>query len=81
MFNIFKSKKKSNTLPSLSDIDGNELNEGDEVEALRYDLGKCKVILIDKSYYYESLDSGKQVLWLKMIDASTERQKVKKIQS
>ena len=79
MFNIFKRKKREDALPSLSDLDGNELQEGDEVEAFRYELGKCKLILIEKSYYYESLDTGKQVVWLKMIDASTERQKVKKI--
>jgi len=79
MFNIFKKKKKQDSLPQLSDLDDNPLNEGDEVEALRYELGKCKLILVEKSYYYESIDSGKQVIWLKMIDASTERQKVKKI--
>ena len=79
MFNLFKKKKKGDDLPNLADIDDNLLQEGDEVEALRYELGRCKLILLEKSYYYESLSSGKQVSWLKMIDASTERQKVKKI--
>lgn len=79
MFNIFKRKKKEDSLPSLSDIDDNVLNEGDEVEVMRYELGRCRLILIEKSYYYESLDTGKRVIWLKMIDASTERQKVRKI--
>lgn len=79
MFNIFKRKKKENTLPSLSDLDDNVLNEGDEVEAFRYELGRCRLILVENSYHYESLGTGKQVIWLKMIDASTERQKVRKI--
>ena len=48
------------------------------MEAMRYELGKCKLLLVDEQYVYESISSGKQVSWLKMIDASTDNQKVKK---
>jgi hypothetical protein len=78
MFNFFKRNKKEK-LPQLTDLYDYPLKAGDIVEALRYDLGKCRLILIEKTYYYESLDSGEQVSWLKMIDASNDRQKVKKL--
>ena len=78
MFGLFK-KKETEKRPQLADLDNNILNEGDYVEALRYDLGKSKLILIDNDYYYQSEKNGEQVSWLKMIDASSERQKVKKI--
>jgi hypothetical protein len=78
MFNFFKRNKKEK-LPQLTDFYDYPLKAGDIVEALRYDLGKCRLILIEKTYYYESLDSGEQVSWLKMIDASNDRQKVKKL--
>lgn len=78
MFGLFKKKEKDN-LPILTDLDDNPLAQGDIVEALRYELGKCRIILVDKVYYYQSIDSGKQVSWLKMIDASSDRQKVKKV--
>ena len=68
-------------MPAISDLDNNPLKEGDLVEALRYELGQCKLLVIDNSYIYESLSSGRQVSWLKMIDASTDNQKVKKILS
>lgn len=78
MFGLFKKKEKKDQLPQLLDLNNNPLVEGDIVEALRYELGKCKLLLIDEQYVYESLDSGEQVSWLKMIDASTDNQKVKK---
>jgi hypothetical protein len=89
LFNFFKSKKnqtatngkaeKSN--PQMLDLDENSLAAGDVVEALRYDLGKCKIIVEEGKYFYESLQTGEKVSWLKMIDAATERQKVKKVKS
>lgn len=45
----------------------------------RYDLGKCRIIQTDSGIEYESLASGKRVSWIKMIDASTDNQKVNKI--
>ena len=79
MFGLFKKKKQEPGLPVLKDLENTPLAEGDFVEALRYDLGKCKLLVIDNSYVYESEATGEKVSWLKMIDASTENQKVKKI--
>lgn len=79
MFGLFKKKKQEPGLPVLKDLENTPLTEGDFVEALRYDLGKCKLLVIDNSYVYESVATGEKVSWLKMIDASTENQKVKKI--
>ncbi|MDX1629245.1 MAG: hypothetical protein R3345_11135 [Fulvivirga sp.] len=81
MFGLFKKKKDKNSLPELNDLNNMPLKEGDIVEALRYNLGKCKLAIEDNSYFYISLDNGKKVSWLKMIDASTDNQKVKKINS
>mgnify|MGYP001797145244 FL=1 len=77
MFGLFKKKEKQDKLPQLLDLNNNPLAEGDIVEAMRYELGKCKLLLVDEQYVYESISSGKQVSWLKMIDASTDNQKVK----
>ncbi|GAA0892557.1 hypothetical protein GCM10009122_22360 [Fulvivirga kasyanovii] len=79
MFGLFKKKKQEPGLPVLKDLENTPLAEGDFVEALRYDLGKCKLLVVDNSYVYESEATGEKVSWLKMIDASTENQKVKKI--
>lgn len=77
-FNIFKRRKdRSTKKPKLLDLEGNELKEGDIVESLRYHLGACKIILENEMYYYESLESGERVSWTRMIDAATEKQKVK----
>ena len=73
MFGLFKKKKKALV---LYDFDGNALKEGDLVESMRYDLGDCRLEVHDGSYAYVATDSGEKVSWLKMIDASTERQKV-----
>jgi hypothetical protein len=81
MFNLFGKKKKENNVqqPILADLNGEPLLDGDIVISYRYDLGKCKVIQDGKGIVYESLESGKQVRWTLMIDASTDLQKVKKI--
>ena len=82
MFQLFKknsSRKKRQ--PKLADLDGNPLKEGDVVESLRYELGKCRILLSEEGYIYESLETGKRVSWAKMIDATTENQKVRKIES
>ncbi len=78
MFGLFKKKENKDKLPQLMDLNNNPLKEGDIVEALRYELGRCKLLLINEQYIYESIETGKQVSWLKMIDASTDNQKVKK---
>lgn len=82
MFGFFKrNKSKKIAMPELVDLNNNTLQEGDLVKALRYDLGVCKVLILDGKYIYESESSGEKVSWVKMIDASTDRQKVEKIVS
>ena len=74
MFGLFKKKKKA---LNLIDFEGNQLNDGDVVESLRYELGDCRLERVDYGFDYISLHSGERVSWLRMIDASTERQKVR----
>ena len=78
MFDLFKKKQKKN-LPELTDIDNLPLKVGDHVMSQRYDLGECELLLEEEEYFYRSLETDKRVSWLRMIDAATERQKVKKI--
>ena len=73
MFGLFSKKKKS---ISLFDLDGNALKDGDIVQSLRYDLGDCVLEAKEDSFEYVAVNSGKRVSWVRMIDASTERQKV-----
>ena len=80
MFGWFKKKDKKDKVPQLTDLNNVPLQEGDIVEALRYDLGKCELVLVGEEFVYRSVNSGKEVSWLKMIDASTDHQKVKKIE-
>ncbi len=78
MFGLFKKKKKEKQAPQLLDINGELLIEGDKVEVLRYELGECTLTLDGVHYYYESV-SGEKISYAKMIDASTEQQKVRKL--
>ena len=64
----------------MADLDQNPIKAGDVVDALRYDLGKSKVIETEKGLAYESLETGKIVTWHLMVDAATELQKVKKLE-
>ena len=79
MFEFFKRKKKSNKIPKLLDLDNQPIADGDQVISLRYDMGKCIVRQTEKGLEYESLQTGQVVSWVRMIDASTDNQKVKKI--
>ena len=80
MFGWFKRKnKESISQPKIVDINNNPLQVGDFVIAQRYDLGKCQLVKEEDAYYYKSLESGKKVSWLKMIDAITAFQKVEKV--
>ena len=74
MLNFFKKKKEQ----ELYDLEGNLLKEGDLVLSLRYDLGECKIMKTEEGFEYYSLETGESVSWVKMIDAATTRQKVKK---
>lgn len=80
MFGLFKKKPKEKPLPQLTDLNSKPLKEGDLVTSLRYDLGKCKVVLEGKEYFYESLETGQKVSFTRMVDAITESQKVLKIE-
>ena len=73
MFGLFGKKKKT---ISLFDLEGNALKAGDLVQSLRYDLGDCLLEAKEDSFEYVAVNSGERVSWVRMIDASTERQKV-----
>ena len=80
-FGIFKKKKKENLGPPMVDINQNPLLDGDMVMSLRYDLGLCKVIETENGLVYQSIETGRQANWTRMIDASTTFQKVEKVKS
>lgn len=85
MLNWFRRKgsngqHKKDSLPFV-DINGEPLQEGDWVEAGRYDLGTCRIIKGETGWEYESLEDGKTVSFVKMIDAATKHQKVRKLDS
>jgi hypothetical protein len=81
LFNLFRKKKEEPAKSSLlfADINQSPLQAGDLVESLRYDLGKCRIVKLEKGYEYESLENGRRVNWVRMVDAITQLQKVKKI--
>lgn len=82
MFGKFFKKKEQNKKkapPPLVDLEQRPLQAGDIVDALRYELGESKIVWHEDNFYYESLATGKRVIWVKMIDAATQFQKVKKI--
>jgi hypothetical protein len=79
MLRIFKKKPQKKEPPQLLDMDGNLIQEGDEVIAHRYELGNCKVELEGLQFFYASIHSGERVSYVKMIDAITGNQKVMKV--
>jgi len=82
MFFLFKRKKdapKKEKKPELVDLEQQPLAVGDRVESLRYDLGVSVLVQEEDGLYYQSEATGARVHWTKMIDASTEFQKVRKI--
>ncbi|MGC9470647.1 MAG: hypothetical protein ACP5D1_03780 [Bacteroidales bacterium] len=79
MFRFLKNRSDTSRRVKMADMDGTPLKEGDIVISYRYDMGKCRIVNTDQGFVYESLESGKQVNWARMIDARTELQKVKKI--
>ncbi len=83
MASLFKRKSSSRKKSSLqfTDLEGQPLKEGDIVLSLRYDLGECRIVKTDQGMVYESLETGEQVNWAKMIDAATGYQKVRKLES
>ncbi len=85
MFQFFKSNRnhKQNNQQKkeiqMVDVEGKPLHAGDVVMSLRYELGKCKLLAVENGFEYESLDTGERVHYLKMVDAATSYQKVKKL--
>lgn len=82
MLNFFKKRKNNKSKkssPILLDLDNNALQVGDRIMSLRYEMGECLIIQSENGIEYESVENGKKVSWLKMIDASTDKQKVRKI--
>lgn len=82
MFGLFRgSKQKKSPKMHLLDIEGNTLQPGDKVMSYRYELGNCIILEGENGVEYESVSSKKRVNWTLMIDAATERQKVKKLEA
>lgn len=73
-----KDKSVAAKPPLMADLGHNPLEEGDTVMSLRYDLGRCRVARTDTGYEYVS-ETGQRVSWLRMVDAATQLQKVKKL--
>lgn len=84
MFNFFKKRKnhKQDTKSTIKmvDLDGMPLKAGDLVMSLRYNLGKCRIVEGEKGLEYESLETGERIHYVRMIDAATSFQKVRKVQ-
>ena len=78
MLKFFKKKPKEKQPPEIQDIDGVPIMAGDVVECHRYELGRSKVELEGVQYFYVSEATGQKVSYVKMIDAITGNQKVKK---
>ncbi len=79
MFGLFKKKPKEKLPPEILDEEGVQILEGDVVIAHRYELGQCDVELEGIQYFYVSQHSGKRVSYVRMIDAITGNQKVRKV--
>ena len=84
MWKFFKrnsngKKKPKQPALQLVDLEGSPLAVGDEVDCLRYEMGRSRVIQTEQGYAYESLQSGETVSWIRMVDAATKHQKVRKL--
>ena len=77
---LFK-RSKGNSKIQFADIEGQAMKAGDHVMSHRYDMGECRIVETDEGLAYESLATGQQVSYAKMIDAATGFQKVKKLES
>ena len=79
---IFKAKsgkKETEASLKLADLDAKPLQDGDHVLSLRYGLGECILRAGDEGIFYESLETGERVSYTRMVDASTNFQKVRKL--
>jgi len=78
MSGLFSKKSRKSKLQFV-DFEGQPLKEGDTVMSLRYDLGESRIIDTEEGMAYESLANGEKVSYIKMIDAATGYQKVRKL--
>ena len=82
LLDFFRKNKPASAgaskLPAMADLENNPLVEGDAVMSLRYDMGRCRVVRTGSGYEYVS-ETGKRVSWLRMVDAATKLQKVRKL--
>ncbi|MCF8381616.1 MAG: hypothetical protein K9H49_18730 [Bacteroidales bacterium] len=76
---IFKRKKSTKSEVKFADIDGLPLEAGDRVLSLRYDLGECIIINTEEGLAYESVEKKTVVSWVKMVEAASKNQKVRKL--
>jgi len=76
MLKLFQKKPKKKQPPQLLDINGLPIEEGLQVMAHRYELGKCIIELDGLHYYYISLETQQKMSYTKMVDAITGNQKV-----
>jgi len=77
---LFKRKKGKSKI-QFADLEGQSLKAGDHVMSHRYDMGECRIVETDTGLAYQSLATGQQVSYVKMIDAATGYQKVKRLES
>jgi hypothetical protein len=77
---LFKRKKGKSKI-QFNDLEGQALKAGDHVMSHRYDMGECRIVETETGLAYESLATGQQVSYVKMIDAATGYQKVKRLES
>ena len=75
------NRKKGKSKIQFTDLEGQALKAGDHVMSHRYDMGECRIVETDTGLAYESLATGQQVSYAKMIDAATGNQKVKRLES
>lgn len=80
---VFRSKNdqiEKDAAIKLVDLASNPLKDGDRVMSLRYELGECILKITPDGTYYESIESGEKVSYTRMVDASTNCQKVNKLE-
>lgn len=78
----FRKKKNDAPLkrePKWVDLNGQTISEGDEVEVLRYGMGRSLVIKDEDGLAYQSFESEKIISCWYMVDAATTHQKVRKL--
>ena len=75
------NRKKGKSKIQFTDLEGQALKAGDHVMSHRYDMGECRIVETDTGLAYKSLATGQQVSYVKMIDAATGYQKVKRLES